>query len=36
VYVTFCFDVCKNATETFESIKLAFGDVLLSRCVTFD
>ncbi|XP_026811241.1 protein GVQW3-like [Rhopalosiphum maidis] len=34
--IKFCFKIGKNATETFELIKLAFGDVSLSRCVTFD
>jgi len=33
----FCFNIGKSATETFDSIKLAFeGNALLSRCVTFD
>lgn len=35
-YIKFCFEIGKNATETFELTKLAFGDVSLSRCVTFD
>jgi len=30
-----CLEIGKNPTETFESIRLAFGDVSLSRCVTF-
>ena len=34
--IKFCFKIGKNATETFELIKWAFGDVSLSRCVTFD
>lgn len=34
--IKFCFKIGKNATETFELIKLAFGDVSLSRCVIFD
>ncbi|XP_025405831.1 protein GVQW3-like [Sipha flava] len=34
--IKFCFKIGKNATETFELIKLAFGDITLSRCVTFD
>jgi len=34
--IKFCFKIGKTATETFELIKLAFGDVALSRCVTFD
>jgi len=34
--IKFCFKIGKNATETFELIKLAFGDVSFSRCVTFD
>jgi len=34
--IKFCFKIGKNASETFELIKLAFGDVSLSRCVIFD
>ncbi|KAL4083381.1 hypothetical protein QTP88_028705 [Uroleucon formosanum] len=34
--IKFCFKIGKYATETFELIKLAFGDLALSRCVTFD
>jgi HTH domain in Mos1 transposase len=34
--IKFCFKIGKNATETFELIKLAFEDVSLSRCVTID
>ncbi|KAL4148085.1 hypothetical protein QTP88_002389 [Uroleucon formosanum] len=34
--IKFCLKIGKNATETFELIKLAFGDLALSRCVTFD
>ncbi|KAL4113550.1 hypothetical protein QTP88_017159 [Uroleucon formosanum] len=34
--IKFYFKIGKNATETFELIKLAFGDLVLSRCVTFD
>ncbi|XP_015367479.1 PREDICTED: putative uncharacterized protein FLJ37770, partial [Diuraphis noxia] len=34
--IKFCFKIGKNATESFELIKLAFGDIALSRCVTFD
>ncbi|XP_025421236.1 protein GVQW3-like [Sipha flava] len=36
VCIKFCFKIGKNATETFELIKLAFGNVALSRGVTFD
>ncbi|XP_060846008.1 protein GVQW3-like [Rhopalosiphum padi] len=34
--IKFCFKIGKNAKECFELIKLAFGDIALSRCVTFD
>ncbi|KAE9523287.1 hypothetical protein AGLY_016235, partial [Aphis glycines] len=34
--IKFCFKIGKNATETFKLIKLAFRDVSLSHCVTFD
>jgi len=34
--IKFCFKIGKIGTKTFELIKLAFGDVSLSRCVTFD
>jgi len=34
--IKFCFKISKNDTETFELIKLAFRDISLSRCVTFD
>jgi len=31
-----CFKIGKNATDSFESIRLAFGHISLNRCVTFD
>lgn len=34
--IKFCFEISKNATETFELIKLAFGDVSQSCCITFN